>query len=424
MTIEQNVARWIGQSYQSAIFVFAMIAGMSGLNIHAGDWPQILGPNRNGIAVDERLAEQWPSSGPKKVWDAKIGSGFAGAAVSGQTVVLFHRQKADDKLTAFNAETGEPIWSTSFPTSFQPQIGEGDGPLTTPTIHNGSIFAYSGEGKLYCVDLKGGKKRWERKTHKDFGANGGYFGAGSAPLVEGNLVIVNVGGDKMEAGVVAFNTETGETAWKAVKDQASYSSPVAVTQGDTRHLLCITRLNLVSLDPLTGKERFRTPFGQRGPTVNGAIPVITDNNILLTASYGIGAEWLKFGPQNCDVVWSDEILSSQYTTPILHDRAMYGIDGRQDGGPISLKCFDPMTRKEYWSKSGMTYSTLIGANGLLLVMQTDGVLKLTRLSKERYEELGSAKLLPGTTRALPALANGRFYVRNEKTLICVDLADR
>jgi outer membrane protein assembly factor BamB len=338
--------------------------------------------------------------------------------------VLFHRQQDDDKLSAFDAETGEPIWSTSFPTSFQPQIGEGDGPLTTPTIHNGSIFAYSGEGKLYCVDLKGGKKRWERKTHKDFGANGGYFGAGSAPLVEGNLVIVNVGGDKMGAGVVTFNAETGETVWKAVKDQASYAAPVVVTEGDTRHLLCITRLNFVSLDPLTGKERFRTPFGQRGPTVNGAIPVIADNHILLTASYEIGAQWLKFGPQNCDVVWSDEILSSQYTTPILHDGAMYGIDGRQDGGPISLKCFDPMTRKEYWSKSGMTYSTLIGANGLLLVMQTDGVLKLTRLSKERYEELGSAKLLPGTTRALPALANGRFYVRNEKTLICVDLADR
>ena len=424
MTIEQSVVRQIGRSYQSAIFAFAMIAGMSGLNIHAGDWPQILGPNRNGIAVDERLAEKWPSSGPKKVWDAKIGSGFAGVAISGRTVVLFHRQQDDDKLSAFDAETGEPIWSTSFPTSFQPQIGEGDGPLTTPTIHNGSIFAYSGEGKLYCVDLKGGKKRWERKTHKDFGANGGYFGAGSAPLVEGNLVIVNVGGDKMGAGVVAFNAETGETVWKAVKDQASYAAPVVVTEGDTRHLLCITRLNFVSLDPLTGKERFRTPFGQRGPTVNGAIPVIADNHILLTASYEIGAQWLKFGPQNCDVVWSDEILSSQYTTPILHDGAMYGIDGRQDGGPISLKCFDPMTRKEYWSKSGMTYSTLIGANGLLLVMQTDGVLKLTRLSKERYEELGSAKLLPGTTRALPALANGRFYVRNEKTLICVDLADR
>ena len=390
--------------------------------LDAGDWPQILGPNRNGIASDERLIDKWPDGKPKLVWEARIGSGFAGVAVSGDLVVLFHREKGNDKLTAFKAETGEPVWSTSYPTTFQAQIVEDNGPRAVPTIYDGAVYAYSAQGGLYRADLKSGKKLWERNTHEDFGANGGYFGAGSSPLVDGKRVFVNVGGDKKKAGVVAFDVNSGETVWSAVNDQASYSAPVMATIGGTRHLLCITRLNLVSLDPATGEQTFRTPFGARGPTVNGAIPVITGNHALLTASYGIGAQWLELSAKSVEVVWSTDILSSQYTTPIFADGVVYGVDGRQDGGPISLKCFDPGIQKVHWSKSLSGYATLIAADGKLLVMQTDGVLKVVRFSKTGYEELGSASLLAGTTRALPALANGRFYVRNEKTLACFELS--
>lgn len=389
--------------------------------VAAGDWPQILGPNRNGIADGERLAETWPANEPKKLWEARVGSGFAGVAVVDKTTVLFHREGRDDKISVLNAETGEALWDVRFPSSFVPQIVDDDGPRVVPTVQDGAIFAYSAEGNLYCVDMKSKKTRWQRNTFKDFGANGGYFGAGSAPLVDGNRVIVNVGGDRKSAGVVAFDTETGKTVWNAVNDQASYSAPVMTTQDGVRHLLCVTRLHLVSLDPETGKERFRIPFGQRGPTVNAAVPIVSDNHILITASYGIGARWLEFGKQKCDVIWNDEILSSQYTTPIYHDGAVYGVDGRQDGGPISLKCFDPKTRKEFWTKPGISYATLVSADGKLLVMQTDGTLTMVALSKEGYQELASTSLLPGTCRALPALSNGRFYVRNERTLLCVDL---
>ncbi|MEI8021061.1 MAG: PQQ-binding-like beta-propeller repeat protein [Schlesneria sp.] len=390
--------------------------------LEAGGWPQILGPNRNGIATDESLADKWPAGKPKQLWEARIGTGFAGVAVSGDLAILFHREKGNDKLTAFKAETGDPVWNTAYPTTFQAQIVEDNGPRAVPTIYDGSVYAYSAQGGLYRAELKSGKKLWERNTHEDFGANGGYFGAGSSPLVDGKRVFVNVGGDKKKASIVAFDVNSGETVWSAVNDQASYSAPVLATIDGTPHLLCVTRLNLVSLDPATGEERFRTPFGQRGPTVNGAIPVINGNHVLLTASYGIGAQWLELSAKSVDVIWSNEILSSQYTTPIFDGGVVYGVDGRQDGGPISLKCFDPATEKELWSKSISGYATLIAADGKLLVMQTDGVLKVGRLSKTRYEELGSASLLAGTTRALPALANGRLYVRNEKILACFDLS--
>ena len=407
----------------ACLFVVMAHGSFNFEKLDAGDWPQILGPNRNGIASDERLIDKWPGGKPKQLWEARIGSGFAGVAVSGELVILFHREKGNDKLTAFKPETGEPVWNTSYPTTFQAQIVEDNGPRAVPTIYDGAVYAYSAQGGLYRADLKSGKKLWERNTHEDFGANGGYFGAGSSPLVDGKLVFVNVGGDKKKAGVVAFDINSGETVWSAVNDQASYSAPVLATIDGTKHLLCITRLNLVSLDPATGEQRFRTPFGARGPTVNGAIPVIKGNHALLTASYGIGAQWLELSAKSVEVLWSNDILSSQYTTPIVDNGVVYGVDGRQDGGPISLKCFDPGIQKMLWSKSLSGYATLIAADGKLLVMQTDGTLKIVRLSKTGYEELGSASLLAGTTRALPALANGRFYVRNENTLACFGLSE-
>lgn len=387
----------------------------------AGEWPQILGPNRNGIASGEKLINSFPSGGPSRLWEVKIGSGFAGTVVSGDTVVLFHRRDDEDILSAYSAADGTEFWSQGFKTDFQPQIVSDDGPRAVPTIHNGRIYALASNGGLYCVDLKTGKPLWQRQTQKEFRVPLGYFGAGSSPLVEGKSLIVNIGGDKDEAGVVAFDLETGKTIWKAIKDQASYSSPIATTIDDIRHLLCITRLNLVSLDPLTGQERFRTPFGQRGPTVNGAIPVLMKNQVLLTASYGIGAELVTISADSADIAWNDEVLSSQYTTPILHEGAVYGIDGRQDGGPISLKCFDPQSREVHWTKPGIGYATLIAADGKLLVMQTDGKLSMVELNKSAYREIASANVLSGTTRALPALANGRFFVRNEGMLKCLNL---
>lgn len=406
----------------AGIFLSAILAvGLSTGRTLANDWPQILGPARTGIGENEKITTSLPAEGPPKVWEARIGSGFAGVAVAQNLTILFHRLGDDDNVTAYDAGTGKEIWSTTFPTDFQPSIVEDDGPRAVPTIHKGRVYAFGSNGGLYCLDLKSGKKTWQNQTQEQFRAPSGYFGAGSSPLVEGDSLIVNVGGDKASAGIVAFDLETGAIHWKATSEQASYSSPIAATVNGTRHLLCLTRMHLVSLDPESGRERFRTPFGQRGPTVNAAIPVLIKNQVLLTASYGIGAELLAIHDDHVEKIWNDEVLSSQYTTPIYHDGAVYGVDGRQDGGPISLKCFDPMTRKLHWTKPGIGYSTLIAADGKLLVMQSDGLLRLVELNRTEYRELGSAKLLSGTTRALPALADGRFYVRNDSTLKCVSL---
>lgn len=389
--------------------------------VFAGDWPQILGPQRNGVAEKEKLADLWPRTGPKKLWEAGVGAGYSGVAAAGKTLIVFHRLKDEEVVAALNAESGEPIWSRGTPTTYRPQIEDSDGPRCVPVIHGDRVITFGAQGVLSAWNLKTGEPLWSHKTHADFKPPDAYFGAGSTPLVEGNLVLVNVGGRK-DAGIVAFNLQTGKVEWRSTDDAASYSSPIAATTHGTRHALFITRMHLVSLDPLTGKERFRTAFGQRGPTVNAANPVMIGDDVFLTASYGIGAKLVGLGKDSAQTRWEgDEILSSQYTTPIVHNGMVYGVDGRQDGGPVSLKCFDPEQRETQWTKPLTNYATLIAADGKLLVQQTDGLLRLVTLTPDAYEEIASAALFDSQTRALPALANGRYYLRDRSALRCFDL---
>jgi outer membrane protein assembly factor BamB len=292
------------------------------------------------------------------------------------------------------------------------------------------VYTYNASGYLQCLDFTSGKVRWKRDTYEDFNSkkefhgepSQGYFGFASSPIVEGNKVILNVGGDAADAGIVAFAADTGKTIWKATSERASYSSPVAVTVGGVRHLIFVTRLNVLSLDPENGKERFRLPFGRTGPTVNAANPIVFDDQLFVTASYGIGALLARIKPDNAEVLWRDqEIMASQYATCVEHKGNLYGIEGRQDGPPADLRCFDTKTRTVLWTQSTSGYATLIRAGEKLLVLTTDGTLVLAAANPARYQELARQQISETTVRALPALADGLLYVRDSKLLKCLDL---
>ena len=368
----------------------------------AGDWPQILGPERNGIAQKETLAGEWPKFGPQKAWEAPVGAGYSGVAVSQKIAVVFHRLGTKETVTALKADTGEELWSHGYPTTYRPQIEDSNGPRCVPVIADQTVITFGVQGVLSAWELKSGKPLWSRDTHAEFSPPDAYFGAGSTPLVDGKRVLVNVGG-RNQGGIVAFDLHSGKTLWHSTDDAASYSSPIAVTIDGTRQALFLTRLHFVSIDPATGGERFRTAFGARGPTVNAANPVMIGDDALLTASYGLGAKLVHLDKDGGRTLWEeDEILSSQYTTPIVDNGEVYGVDGRQDGGPVTLKCFNPETRKVHWTKPLKQYATLIAADGKLLIQQTDGVLRLAGLSPEGYEELAAAALFQSQTRAAGA----------------------
>jgi outer membrane protein assembly factor BamB len=396
----------------------------------AGDWPQILGPARNGVAAaDERLADRWPEGGPPQVWQRDVGAGVAGVVVVGDRVFLFHRVGDRELLEALDAATGETVWSEGHATSFVPQVGGSDGPLSTPIVHEGRVVVFGAQGMLACVDAASGRRVWQRATHREFDANEGYFGAGATPLVVAGRVIVNVGGRKGDAGIAAFDLATGETLWTATREGASYAAPVAALVGGVEHVVMVTRLACLLLDPATGDVRWSFPFGQRGPTVNAASPVLVgDGRLLVTAAYGIGSVCGTFDAAAFAPVWQGtESLASQYATPVLVGGLLYAIDGRDDVPPADLVCLDPTTGRVQWREQRFGYGTLLAADGKLVVAKTDGELVLVRPDGARLEVLARARPFAegargGPLRALPALARGRLYLRNDRTLVALDVS--
>ena len=387
----------------------------------AGDWPQILGPNRDGVAVGERLADVLPAA-PRPTWTLPVGDGFAGPAVVDGVVYLHHRVGESERAAAVDAAAGRTLWTADAPTLYTGAIVSDAGPRCVPVVAGDRVILYGAEGRLRCLDRGTGAELWSDATHETFGVPQSYFGAGSTPLVEGGLVIVNVGGARREAGVVAFDLATGAVKWTATADQASYSSPIAATIGGERRVVVVARRRCVGLDPATGKVLWSVPFGARGPTVTAANPVLLGETLFLTASYNVGAAAFKLSADDATELWRDDLLSSQYTTPIALDGLLYGVDGRQDGGPASLVCVDPAARQVLWTQKDFGYATLVLADGKLLAQKTDGELVLVRPDKAAYAELGRASLTKGTARALPALSDGRWFLRDETTLSAYDLA--
>ncbi len=402
-------------------FWLQLAVAFSGQNLFAGDWPQILGPNRDGHAAkDERLAASWPKEGPAVLWQRKVGGGFAGVAVAKEVAVLFHREGDDEVVEALDAATGETTWKSKSKTSFSTGFSDDQGPRCTPVIHGERVIVFGAQGMLRCLELKSGKLQWQRATHAEFKAPEGYFGAGSTPIVVGDKVLVNVGAGKAGAGIVAFDLASGKTVWQAVNDDASYSSPIVVTVDGVTHAIFVTRLKTVSLDPDTGKVRFEFPFGKRGATVNGASPVAFDGHLLVTAHYGVGAVFAKIGSNAANELWnSDEVLSSHYMTPLVYNALVFGIHGQERASESELRAFDPRTQKVLWSKPGLGFGTMIQADGKFLMQTTDGELILWQPDSKGYQELARTRLFRGTTRALPALSDGRLFARDSSSLKCV-----
>ena len=390
---------------------------------YAGDWPQILGPTRTGKAAeDERLADSWPAGDPQVAWERNIGEGFAGVAVVNNKVVLFHREDGYETIEALAADTGKSLWDTSYSTKFSGGYSSDAGPRCVPVIDGDRVITFGAKGRLSCYQLSDGTEIWHRDTHEDFAAPDGYFGVGSSPIVVGHRVLVNVGGK--ESGIVAFDRVSGKTLWKQMDQQASYSSPVTAKLHGIDLAIFITRLKVTGINPRSGTSFFVDDFGARGPTVNAANPVVVGNHIFLTASYGIGAKLLRVGTDgSAKLVWEKQnLLSSQYITPILHDGALYGVDGRQDGPPGRLRALDPLSGKVHWTEENFGMASLIIADGKLVILTTAGGLVLSRATTDKYTELARASLFDGSVRALPALSNGMLYARDTRKLKCVRLA--
>jgi len=404
---------------QLAVMALTLVAA-SAPQLLAQDWPQILGPGRNGIYTGAPIVASFPKTGPPLVWKRDIGAGFAGPAVSAGKLVLFHRVNNRETVEAMDAATGKTVWTFDYATSYRDDFGFDEGPRAVPVIAGSRVFTHGADGWLHGLDFATGRKLWSVDTRRVFEAPKGYFGVATSPLVDGDRVMVNVGGKT--GGIVAFDAASGQTLWTSTSDEASYSAPVIADIAGQHTAVFFTRTGLVAVDPASGAVRYQYRWRARmAASVNAAAPIVVKDQIFLSASYGTGAVLLQVANNAVTPVWSgDESMSNHYSTSVYRDGYLYGFEGRQEFGQ-SLRCVELATGKVMWNVDGFGAGTLLIAGGSLVIMRESGELALAPVSPKAFRFNARAQLIPGVVRAYPALADGRFYVRNDRQLIAFDL---
>ena len=248
-------SRTLGKS----LIVFLLLVGLAadlGQAAETGEWPQFLGPNRNGVSEEKNLISTWPAGGPSEVWRAKGGVGMAGLAISRGRLVTLVQTEGQQRIIALDAQTGKPLWQTPIAPAYTNSMG--DGPRATPAIAGERVFAFSGEGVLATVSFKDGGLLWSHNLLEKLGGKPADYGMAGSPLVEGEQVVVSLGAPK--AAVVALDVATGKVAWTSGDDPAGYSSPALLNVGGQRQIVAFMGSSVIGVAPSSGSLLWRYPY--------------------------------------------------------------------------------------------------------------------------------------------------------------------
>ncbi len=405
--------RRIGQTIATLLYVHLVICFFA--SVATADWPSLLGPTRNGIADGTSQLPASLSGPPKQIWKLDAGQGYSGPAVAGNDLVLFERVGDTDRVRLLNAESGQEVWRRELKANYRGGVDSDKGPRSMPTILNQSVLVYSAAGDLTLLSRKDGSVQWTRALRKEYEADDGYFGAGSTPLVVGEQVIVNVGGKK--TGVVSVSLRDGKSQWTSLPSEASYASPIILAptpDSKIKNPIVVVpgKLKTLGLDLGTGQMLWSFPFGQRGPTVNAATPILnSDGNLFITSSYGIGSLIARPAQADIQILHQGTEISSQYCTPVIIAGKIFGSDGREDAGGGSYKCLSEKDGKLLWEHPEMPICHTIGVRERLLIVGIGGEIWAIDSSATKFQPLWSSKLPMGRYRALPAFSGDRLYTR-------------
>ena len=414
------------------------------------DWPAFLGPTGDSKSTEQGILTDWPAAGPSIVWQKKIAAGYCIPSISRGRLFLFDRVGDDARLRCLKSETGEDLWEFTYPTDYTDMYDFNNGPRCCPVVDDDRVYLYGAEGTIHCLRVADGEVVWKLDTAERFGVVQNFFGVGSTPVIDGDLLIAHVGGSpegspKVQSGrtepngtaVVAMNKFTGEVKYAVGDELASYASPVLATIGDRRWLFMMARGGLLALEPQSGKVDFHYPWRATIlESVNAANPVVVDDKVLISESYSLrlGSSLLRVQPGEFDVTWKDEPAARQqsmrahFVTPVHVDGYVYGCSGRRSSN-AELRCIDLATGKVQWSEPRLNWTSLLYVDGHFVCLSEEGTLRLIRANPEKFDLVATATLRgddgqPLLTRpawAAPILSHGLLYVRGDDRLVCLEL---
>jgi outer membrane protein assembly factor BamB len=406
-----------------------------GVPMRADDWPQWLGPRRDGVWREDGILDTLPARGLKVRWRASVGLGYSGPVVAKGRVYVTDRQlkpEEVERVLCFDEGTGQLLWTHACPCDYS-GISYRSGPRASPTVHEGRVYTLGTMGHLICLDAGKGSVVWKKDLVREYKSQVPRWGMSAACLVEGGLVIVCAGGEPA-ASVIAFDKDNGKEVWKALNERLTYSAPIAATIGEARQVIVWTADSITALEPTSGKTWWRVPYRLGGASLAVATPVLKDN-LLLAVSFESGAKLLKLNvaKPGAAVVWETKrVPNSMMGTPHFEGNYFYVADNYGE-----LQCMDATSGKRIWgtrkptgeSKWESVHLTPHGSR--VFLFNDQGQLLIARLSPAGYEEVSRVQLIEPTigtrgeravTWAHPAYANKHIFVRNDKELLCASLA--
>ena len=413
------------------------------------DWPQWMGPKRDNVWRETGILEKFPEGGPKVLWRSPINVGYAGPAVaqgkvfamdfssSGNVQVDNFARKdfpGTERVICFDEASGKLLWEHAYEVVYS--VSYPSGPRCTPIVDGDLVYALGGEGNLTCLEVASGKVVWSKELKKEYQTKSALWGYAGHPLIDGDKLITLAGGQGSH--LVALDKKTGKEIWRALNSkEQGYAPPMIFEAGGVRQLIALRPDAVTSIDPETGKEYWSVPYEATSGSIIMAPSVIGEH--LYAAGYSQKSLLLKLDQTRpgASEVWRDKVraaISPVNVQPIAEGNVIYGLD--QGGKLVALEI--PSGERLWDSTEHMGEGRLAGSETAFIVREGDrywlfnekGDLVIARFSREGYQEVDRAHVIEPTNNAfgrkvvwsMPAFANRRVYIRNDKEIICLDLA--
>jgi len=377
------------------------------------DWPNWRGPTHDGISSEKGWQSAWPAAGPKQLWKASVGTGFASITVSGGRAYTLGNADDMDTVFCFDAKTGAALWKHSYKQKLAPKYYEG-GPSATPAVADNRVFTFSKSGLVHCLDAASGKVIWQKFIAADLNLKEPTWGFAGSPLVQGDLVILNAG----DSGT-ALNKQSGEVVWSSGAGPSGYATPVPFLTGAEPCVALMGKEHLLAVRVKDGSVLWRFPW-ETQYDVNAADPIVlAGERFFVTSGYGHGCALVKVSNGEPALVWENKNMSSQMSGGVLWQGHVYGIDDKQ------LRCLEVETGEVKWTEKSVGKGSLMLADGKLIVLGEKGELYCAETTPASFKVISSAQVLGGKCWTPPVLADGRIYCRNAKgDLVCLDVGGK
>ena len=383
----------------------------------AADWPTWQGTDKNGISAEPGIRYDWTKNDkPPVLWRADVGIGMNCITVAegGVFTYGYHDEEKQDIARRIDIHSGKEAWRFGYDSDVFSENFRGT--ASTPTFHDGRIYAISRRGYFFCINADTGQLIWDHDVQEDFGAASQGHGFSCSPLIEGDMVIMDLG------CTIALDRRTGDLIWKTKNYRPAYSSVRAFDFSNRRCLCVFNGTGLVILEARDGHEITVQEWNIKDPNnVNATIPTILGDLVFFNSVYESGSGLARIHPvDDPKLIYKlPKRTNHHFANYVLKDGYLYGIE------PETIHCLEFSTGREVWAEeAGFGQASLMLADGKLIVLGS-GELAWVDATPEGYREHSRFELLPGTCYTPPVLSDGMLYCRDgDGNLACLDVRDR